>query len=240
MSTHGGDEPPRGGVDRSAVPTGLKQHELDAAERLAGRGHRVVFVPVTGKGKIADLSVDGELWELKSISGSSDDAIARNLRRAAKQASHVVLDVTDSPISEETVKRLVRHYARRYRLQSVRVIRGFEELIGNSTMTNSDYIEVRGPKSLAELVAAIDPSTPEPEGDLLTLELGGDEYAAVQYDDVDRASWPYMITIESRSEDEAPVRAEAMRILQKVDAAGWAYRMTSDADDALLIEAQKV
>ena len=108
-------------------------------------------------------------------------------------------------------------------------------------MTNSDYIAVRGPKSLAELVAVIDPFAPQPEGDqVVTLELGGDEYAAVQCDEVDKASWPYMITIESRSEDEAPVRAQAMQILEKIDAAGWGYRMTSDADDSLLIETQKV
>ena len=107
-------------------------------------------------------------------------------------------------------------------------------------MTNSDYIAVRGPKFLAELVAVIDPTASQPEDELVTLELGGDEYAAVQYDDVDQASWPYMITIESRSEDEAPVRAQAMQILEKVDAAGWSYRMTSDADDSLLIETQQV
>lgn len=107
-------------------------------------------------------------------------------------------------------------------------------------MTNSNYIEVRGPKSLAELVAVIDPSTPIPEDDVVTLELGHDEYAAVQYDEVDSASWPYMITIESRSEAEAPVRARAMQILEKVDAAGWGYRMTSDADDSFFIEVQKV
>jgi hypothetical protein len=107
-------------------------------------------------------------------------------------------------------------------------------------MTNSDYIEVRGPKSLAELVAVIDPSAPQPEDDLVTLELGGDEYAAVQYDEVDKACWLYMITIESRAEGEAPVRAQDMHILEKVDAAGWGYRMTSDADDSLLIETQNV
>lgn len=103
-----------------------------------------------------------------------------------------------------------------------------------------DYIEVRGPKSLAELVAAIDPCAPRPKGELVTLELGGDEYAAVQYDEVDKASWPYMITVESRSEDEAPVRAQAMRILEKISTAGWSYRMTSDADESLLIETQTV
>lgn len=107
-------------------------------------------------------------------------------------------------------------------------------------MTNSDYIEVRGPKSLAELVALVDPSVPQPEDDLVTLDLGGDEYAAVQYDEVDKSTWPYMITIESRSEDESPVRAKAMQILAKVHAAGWGYRMTSDADDSLLIETQRV
>jgi hypothetical protein len=31
-----------------------------------------------------------------------------------------------------------------------------------------------------------------------------------------------------------------MQILEKVDAAGWGYRMTSDADDSLLIDTQKV
>lgn len=126
VSEQGGEEAHRGGVDRSAIPTGLKQHELDGAARLASRGHRVVFIPVTGKGKIADLMLDDELWELKSISGSSHDAVARNIRRAAKQASRVVLDITDSPITDEAVKRLAEHYARRYRLQSVRVIRGFK------------------------------------------------------------------------------------------------------------------
>lgn len=127
VSKQSGEGPHRG-VDRSAVPTGLKQHELDGAERLAGRGHRVVFIPATGKGKIADLVIDDELWELKSISGSGDDAVARNIRRGAKQASRVVLDMTDSPITDEAVKRLVEHYARRYRLQSVRVIRGSKEM----------------------------------------------------------------------------------------------------------------
>lgn len=70
-SEPGGEEPHRGGVDRSAVPTGLKQHELDAAERLASRGHRVVFIPVTRKGKVADLMIDDEL-SVRVIRGSKE------------------------------------------------------------------------------------------------------------------------------------------------------------------------
>ncbi len=96
-----------------------------------------------------------------------------------------------------------------------------------------------------QLVEAADAD--EPLEDALTAAAEGatgpdgaepeaDRYAAVQHDEVDQASWPYMITIESRSEDEAPVRAQAMQILEKVDAAGWGYRMTSDADESLLIE----
>jgi predicted PhzF superfamily epimerase YddE/YHI9 len=126
VSEQAGEEAHRGSVDRGAVPTGLKQHELDGAARLASRGHRVVFIPVTGEGKIADLMVDDEVWELRSISGSGGDSVARNIRRAAKQASRVVLDLTDSPITDSAAKRLAEHYARRYRLQLVRVIRGFK------------------------------------------------------------------------------------------------------------------
>ncbi len=124
VSEQAGEAAHCGSVDRSAVPTGLKQHELDGAARLASRAHRVVFIPVTREGKIADLMVDDEVWELKSISGSSGDSVARNIRRAAKQASRVVLDMTDSPITDQAAKRLAEHYARRYRLQSVRLIRG--------------------------------------------------------------------------------------------------------------------
>jgi hypothetical protein len=79
-------------------------------------------------------------------------------------------------------------------------------------MPNTDYIEVKGPASLAELVAAVDPSTPPPSGNGTAIDLGGDEWATIQHDAVDAETWPYMITVESRGEDEAPVRTQAMRI----------------------------
>lgn len=112
-----------GSVDRSQVPH-LRQHELDTAERLALRGHHVVFVPATGVGPTADATIDGQTWEIKSISGSSDDAVARNLRRAKRQSTSVVLDVTDSSLTDDQVKALVEHYGRRYNLDQVHVIRG--------------------------------------------------------------------------------------------------------------------
>lgn len=116
-------EQSRGSVDRRRVPTGLKQHELDAAERLAARGHCIGSDPHTGEGKTADFTIDGEIWELKSILGASEDAIARNIRAAAKQAKRAVLDVTNSAVGDERIKVLAQQYSRRYKLASVRVFR---------------------------------------------------------------------------------------------------------------------
>lgn len=118
---------PGGSVDRSHVPRGLRQHELDTAERLAQRGHQVVFLAAAGTEKSPDATVDGEVWEFKAVFGSSPDAVARHLRAAAKQARRTrsaVLDVTGTDLTDDDVKRLVAHYGRRYNLRAVRVIRG--------------------------------------------------------------------------------------------------------------------
>lgn len=124
QAVQGDDEPRRGSVDRTQVPRGLKQHEIDGAERLADRGHGVVFLPPSGNGTTADMTIDGETWELKSPHGSSPDSIPRNLRKATSQSKRVVLDMTDSPIPFDEIKSLVERYGPRYHLRSVRVIRG--------------------------------------------------------------------------------------------------------------------
>ncbi len=70
------------------------------------------------------MTIDGQAWELKTVTGASPDAVARNIRQASYQARRVVPDMTNSPISDEASKVLVAHYANRYKMQSVRVIRG--------------------------------------------------------------------------------------------------------------------
>lgn len=102
-------------------------------------------------------------------------------------------------------------------------------------MPNTDYIEVKGPVSLAELVAAVDPSAPPASGNGAAVDLGGDEWATIQYDEVDADTWPYMIAVESRGEDEAPVRTHAMRIFNDLKRTHWQLRLTSDADETLLL-----
>lgn len=66
----GGEELRRGKVDRSRVPTGLKQHELDTVQRIANRGHDVTFIPPHDT-KTADVTIDGQPWELKSVTGAN-------------------------------------------------------------------------------------------------------------------------------------------------------------------------
>jgi len=107
-------------------------------------------------------------------------------------------------------------------------------------MANIDYIEISGPVSLAELVAAIDPAAAAPTGNAITLDRGRDVYATAQYDAVDADTWPYLVSIESRTDDALPVRDEAARVIASAQAAGWKFRMTSDADDALRIESTVV
>lgn len=97
-----GGEPRRGSVDRSAVPGGIKQHELETAERAATQGHEVTFVPATGRGRTADVKIDGVRWELKSPSGSGKATITDILRSARGQGDRVVLDLvrTSLPIAD--------------------------------------------------------------------------------------------------------------------------------------------
>lgn len=102
-------------------------------------------------------------------------------------------------------------------------------------MQNTDYIEVKGPRSLAELVSAVDASAAPPAGNSAVVPLGGQEYAAVQYDAVDGDTWPFMIAVESRGEDEAPVRAQSTRLFDVLKARGWSLKLTSDSDDQLQI-----
>ncbi|MBS1695802.1 MAG: hypothetical protein JST91_26695 [Actinobacteria bacterium] len=99
-----------------------------------------------------------------------------------------------------------------------------------------DYIELDGPTTLSALVAAIGPAAASPPADatVTIVDLEGDVYATVQYDAVDRDTWPYMVTIESGSDDLAAVRIATLRIADRIQRAGWRYRLTSDAQDGVL------
>ena len=69
-------------------------HEMRTAEALADAGHTVEFVKRNEglRQTSADLLIDGVIWEMKAPKSGSHKAIERNLRRAANQSTHVIID----------------------------------------------------------------------------------------------------------------------------------------------------
>lgn len=69
-------------------------HELKTAHALAQYGFTVEFVAVSNnhKAKTADVVIDGVLYEIKSPKTDKLSAVERNLKRATKQSSNIIID----------------------------------------------------------------------------------------------------------------------------------------------------
>lgn len=103
-----------GTVDRSHVKH-VQQHELDTADRLARRGHRVVFRPPDAEGvRSADVLLDGKKVELKSPLGDSRNAITQNIRDARRQSNRVVIDLHRTDLDDEQAITWARQAFERY------------------------------------------------------------------------------------------------------------------------------
>ncbi len=78
------------------IPAGVTpwDHELKTAQALAQCGYIVEFVAVSNshKAKTADVVIDGVLYEIKSPKTDKLSAVERNLKRATKQSSNVIID----------------------------------------------------------------------------------------------------------------------------------------------------
>ncbi|MFD4180690.1 hypothetical protein [Rhodococcus sp. NPDC058514] len=96
------------------MPGGIKQHELETAERAAALGHAVAFVPATGRGRTPDVKIDGVRWELKSPSGSGKSTITDILRSACGQGERVVLDLARTPLPIAEVNAQISAFFERY------------------------------------------------------------------------------------------------------------------------------
>jgi hypothetical protein len=95
-------------------------------------------------------------------------------------------------------------------------------------MANADYIEVKGPRSLDELVAVIGEPASD-RRDPTAVELSSETVAIVQFDEVDE--YPFLISIDSTN-DVAERRIEALALFRRlVEATPWALLLTSDDDD---------
>ena len=78
------------------IPAGINvwKHELSTANALASIGYVVEFLPTKDikNAKSPDILMNGEKWELKAPKTDKLSAIERNLKRATKQSSNIVID----------------------------------------------------------------------------------------------------------------------------------------------------
>jgi hypothetical protein len=78
------------------IPAGINvwRHELSTANALAEAGLVVEFLPTKDikNTKSPDILMNGEKWELKAPKTDELSAIERNLKRATKQSSNIVID----------------------------------------------------------------------------------------------------------------------------------------------------
>ena len=98
------------------IPAGLDiwDHELKTAQVFAKYGHTVEFLPQNQgqRMKTADVRINGVIYEIKSPKTDKLSAIERNLKKASKQSSNIIIDsrrmhkIHDSTIQKFLVQKL--------------------------------------------------------------------------------------------------------------------------------------
>ena len=85
----------RGKIDISELNVPPEKHEYETAKYFANRGLDVVFIgPRYIKGmNNPDFKLAGKIWETKCPMGRSKRTFEDNLRKAAKQSRHVIIDL---------------------------------------------------------------------------------------------------------------------------------------------------
>lgn len=107
-------EPRRGRVDRSLVEH-VHQHELDTADSLAALGHDVTFIPRHPGLRSPDVHIDGVSWEIKAPRTARSETVVASLRSARGQSRRVILDLTNSQLTEGEALAAVNYAILRYR-----------------------------------------------------------------------------------------------------------------------------
>src|SRR2546423_12295369 len=107
---------PKKNKGKTRIPAGINvwKHELSTANALAKTGYIVEFLPTKDikNAKSPDILMDGEKWELKAPKTDKLSAIERNLKRATKQSSNIVIDshrlrkIHDSTMQEFLLRKL--------------------------------------------------------------------------------------------------------------------------------------
>lgn len=102
---------------------GIRPHELCTARSLAKAGHEVVFLKKSDveHRKTPDILMDGVPWEMKAPIAPNARALDRNVRRALRQSSRIVIDARRiKKLPDSVVERELRKYARE--MQSIKAM----------------------------------------------------------------------------------------------------------------------
>lgn len=99
------------------IPDGARVNskEKRAMQWIAQSGHNVTANPVKNiqNQKNPDFTIDKETWELKTISGNGKNTIMNALKHGGKQSNNLILDITDTPISESEIIKTAKSRLRR-------------------------------------------------------------------------------------------------------------------------------
>lgn len=99
----------QGGV---VIPPGLlvSPHELATARRLAVVGFNVRFNTLSHEPgvKNPDVTIDDQIWEMKSPQGAGKNTVAHQFARAAEQSDRLVIDGARSALLDYEVLNQMR------------------------------------------------------------------------------------------------------------------------------------
>jgi hypothetical protein len=92
--------------NRLVIPSNLdiepEKHEIAVAKKMAQHFHSdVIFIQRSTTSRTADIKVGSIVWEIKSIKGHSKRTIQNNLRKAANQAKHIVIDLSRTKMTSK-------------------------------------------------------------------------------------------------------------------------------------------
>jgi hypothetical protein len=102
----------------------------------------------------------------------------------------------------------------------------------------TEWIELRGPESLAALLSVIAPDVDLSTGaDVASFSPREGIAVSVQYDEVDADTWPYMVTIETTEDGlDDEQRRQTLAMCDRLRPMGWQFRAI-DEDDLVIAEA---
>ena len=101
-------------TQRIIIPTNInprpERFEIEAASIVAEYfGADAEFI-VRDTAKTPDVTINGTDWEIKSPLGKSKHTIETQLKRASKQASHVVIDARRCKLHIAKIRSQLRHH----------------------------------------------------------------------------------------------------------------------------------